>query len=135
MAILGAPKTADLRIDQKMIPQVGIAFFVEGTSRPVFSCSDREFVMGRKVGETHGTLLDLSPFGGYHLGVSRQHVLIRQVADGYEILDLASSNGTWLNDERLEPHKPHPLTNGAHLRLARMRFFVAYRSVVETKKT
>jgi pSer/pThr/pTyr-binding forkhead associated (FHA) protein len=115
-----------------MVPAGGIAFYVEGTSRPVFSCSDKEFVVGRKVGETAGPLLDLSPFGGYHLGLSRRHALIRKIGHGYEIMDLSSSIGTWLNDERLAPNKTYPLANGSQLRLARMRFFVAYRSVLET---
>ena len=132
MQIIHPTNTKELRIDQTMVPAGGIAFYVEGTSRPVFSCSDKEFVMGRKVGQTAGLLLDLAPFGGYHLGLSRRHALIRRIGEGYEIMDLSSSNGTWLNDERLEPNKAYPLASGSQLRLARMRFFVVYRTVLET---
>ena len=133
MYTISPTKTGELRLDEAMVPAGGIAFYVEGTSRPVFSCSQKEFVVGRKVGETSGPLLDLAPFGGYHLGLSRRHALIRKIGEGYEITDLGSSNGTWLNDERLEPNKRYPLASGSQLRLARMRFFVVYRPVLESK--
>ncbi|MGZ9225739.1 MAG: FHA domain-containing protein [Anaerolineales bacterium] len=133
MQTISPTKTAELEFDETMIPAVGIAFCVEGTSRPVFSSAEKEFVMGRKVGETSGPLIDLSPFGGYHLGISRRHALIRRIGEGYEIMDLSSSNGTWLNEEQLEPNKVYPLVNGSQLRLGRMRFFVIYRSVLETR--
>jgi pSer/pThr/pTyr-binding forkhead associated (FHA) protein len=78
-------------------------------------------------------MLDLSALGGYHLGLSRLHAIIRRAEHGYEIMDLGSSNGTWLNDERLIPHKPYPLTNASQIRLARMRLFVVFRPALETK--
>jgi hypothetical protein len=126
-------KTGDLLIDEAMVPVGAIAIYIEGTSRPIFSCSDDELVIGRKVDETSVGLLDLSVVGGYHLGLSRRHVKIRRAGNGYEIIDLASSNGTWLNDERLIPDRPYPLANGSQLRLARMRLFVVYRPILETK--
>jgi len=50
------------------------------------------------------------------------------------VLDLGSANGTWLNDERLLPYKSYPLASGSHLRLGRMRLFVLYRPLAETKQ-
>lgn len=122
-------KIGDLLIDDAMVPAGAIAIYMEGTHKPVFSCSDDEFVIGRKVDEASEGLLDLSTLGGYHLGLSRRHVKIRRSENGYEVIDLGSSNGTWLNDERLTPKQPYPLANGSQLRLARMRLFVAYRPV------
>jgi pSer/pThr/pTyr-binding forkhead associated (FHA) protein len=60
-------------------------------------------------------------------------VIIRQARNGYEVLDLGSVNGTWLNDERLAPHRSYPLASGSHLRLGRMQLLVLYQSAVETK--
>lgn len=116
------------------VPANGIAIYLESVTKPVFLSSDQEFVIGRKTGETSGKLLDLSPFGGYHLGVSRRHVLLRRTDAGYDAIDLASSNGTWLNDERLIPNLPYPVVSGSQLRLARMRFFVLFRTVAETRQ-
>jgi len=53
--------------------------------------------------------------------------------EGYEILDLDSANGTWLNNERLTPHKHYPLTSGSHLRLGGMHLFVLYLHMTETE--
>ncbi|HLO14408.1 MAG TPA: FHA domain-containing protein [Anaerolineales bacterium] len=135
MQIQGPEWTKELPIDKAPVPVGGIAVYVEDISKPVFLSSVKEFVIGRKVGgERTETLLDLSPLGGYHLGLSRRHVMIRRAEHGYEVIDLSSSNGTWLNNERLIPNKPYPLASGAKLRLGRMRFFVLYRSVAEAKQ-
>jgi pSer/pThr/pTyr-binding forkhead associated (FHA) protein len=53
---------------------------------------------------------------------------------GYEIVDLNSTNGTWVNGERLTPNQTYALSSGSQLRLGRMRFFVLYRSTVKTKQ-
>lgn len=112
------------------VPASGISFYVDGHSMPAYIDPEGEFVLGRKIGTTSESLLDLAPFGGYSLGLSRRHVAIRPTGNGYEVLDLGSVNGTWLNEERLTPHKPYPLPSGSHLRLGRMRILVLYRSIV-----
>ena len=117
-------------IDETTIPRSGIAVYVEGIASPAYIDSKGEFVIGRKVDKTTGPLeplLDLSPLGGFGLGISRRHAVIRRVEHGYEILDLGSVNGTWLNEERLVPHKTYPLTSGSHVRLGNMRLYVIYR--------
>jgi hypothetical protein len=114
------------------VPATGIAFYVDGHSMPAYIDSKEEFVLGRKVGTTTELLLDLAPFAGYSLGVSRRHVVIRWNEEGYEIRDLGSVNGTWLNEERLVPHQSNPLPSGSHLRLGRMRLLVLYQPSVET---
>ena len=114
-------------IDEVAVADGGIAVYVEGASHPVYVDSNEEFVIGRKAGTTSEDLFDLSPLGGYHLGISRRHVVIRRTQHEYEVLDLGSANGTWLNDERLVPHKSYPLASGSHLRLGNMRLFVLYR--------
>jgi pSer/pThr/pTyr-binding forkhead associated (FHA) protein len=60
-------------------------------------------------------------------------MLERQVKDGCEIINLDSTNGTWLNELRLVPNKPYPLTSGAQIRLGRMHLFTIYRDVVSKK--
>lgn len=124
----------DMDFDETAVPDGGIAIYVEGMPKPAYSESKGEFVIGRKVGTTSEALLDLAPLGGYHLGLSRRHAIIRRTEQGYEVLDLGSVNGTWLNDERLVPHKTYPLASGSHLRLGRMRLLVLYRPSLETKQ-
>ena len=133
---LGPESIRGWSIDEATIPHNGIAVYLEGMSNPAYIDSKGEFVIGRrgeKTAEVAEVLLDLSPLGGYGLGISRRHAVIRRAEHGYELLDLGSVNGTWLNDERLVPHKSYPLASGSHLRLGSMRFFVIYRPAVEGK--
>lgn len=118
-------------IDEAVVPDGGIAVYLEGVFNPSYVDTKGEFVIGRKVDDTAEDLFDLAPMGGYHLGLSRRHAVIRRVEHGYEVLDLGSVNGTWLNNERLTPHKPYPLPSGAHLRLGSMRLIVLYRQPAE----
>jgi hypothetical protein len=128
--------TEDVRTDHAAVPASGIAVYVAGVRTPAYIDTKGEFVIGRKVEKTSDlpeTMLDLSPLGGYGLGISRRHAVIRRVEQGYEVVDLGSVNGSWLNNERLVPHKSYPLASGAQLRLGSMRLFVLYRSSSEAK--
>jgi hypothetical protein len=113
-------------------PESGIAVYIDGESSPAYVDSTGSFVLGRKAGTTEGMLVDLAPFRGYSLGLSRRHVIIRRMTDGYEVMDLGSVNGTWLNEERLAPHKSYRLPSGSHLRLGRMNVVVLYRPFAPT---
>lgn len=134
MPALVPEKIRGWSVEETTIPISGLAVYIEGESTPAYIDSRGEFILGRKMGKTSQVLLDLSPFGAYHLGLSRQHAIIRLAAHGYEVLDLGSVNGTWLNDERLIPHKGYPLTSGSLLRLGRMRVLVLYRPFGNTKR-
>jgi hypothetical protein len=116
-------------VDENTIPERGIAFYIRGAREPAFIDARSEFVLGRKVGIASEGLLDLAPFGGYHLGLSRRHAVIRRIEHGYEVLDLGSVNGTWVNNERLVPHKSYTLASGSHLRIGSMQLFVCYRPI------
>ncbi len=110
--------------------------YLAGTSDPVFLSSEKEFVIGRKVEEegTTEAFLDLARSGGYQMGLSKRHAVIRRAEHGYEVIDLSSRNGTWLNEDQLIPDKPYPFASGSQLRLARLRLFVMYRPVLEAKQ-
>src|SRR5215510_1703727 len=98
MQALTPEQIREWSMDKAAVPDGGIAVYIEDGFNPVHIDSKGEFVLGRKVGTTSEGLLDLSPSGGYHLGVSRRHAVIRRREDRYEVLDLGSANGTWLND-------------------------------------
>ena len=118
-----------------LIPDGNIALYLAGTSDPIFVSSENEFVIGRKVGEAAvESFVDLAKWGGYQLGLSKRHVTIRRAENVYEVIDLSSSNGTWLNDVQLVPGKSYPIASGSHLRLAKMRLFVLYRPMMVPKQ-
>jgi pSer/pThr/pTyr-binding forkhead associated (FHA) protein len=64
--------------------------------------------------------VDLTPFGAKDLGVSRRHLRINRLRDSIRITDLGSSNGTFLNRDRLTPFVAYLLRNRAVLRLGKM---------------
>lgn len=133
MEALTPERIKEWSVDKAAVTDGGLAVYLEGEFNPIYNDSRTEFVIGRKVGTTSEGMLDLSPWGGYHLGLSRRHAIIRRTEHGYEVLDLGSVNGTWLNEERLVPHKSYPLSSGSHLRLGSMRLYVLYGRPAATK--
>jgi len=128
-------KITDSPIDDSLVPDDGIAIYAEGSLKPVYLQLDKELVLGRNGEEPcEGVLLDLSELGGYQAGISRRHAMIRRGENGCEIIDLASTNGSWLNDERLIPHKPVPLASGSQLRFGRLRVLVLHHCAFKKKK-
>ena len=63
------------------------------------------------------SVLDLVEVGGVGLGVSRRHALIRIDHSAFFVMDLDSTNGTFLNGRRLQPRNQHLLVSGDVLRL------------------
>ena len=64
-----------------------------------------------------GTVLNLSIYGAENYGVSRNHAVINREGDGLFIVDLNSTNGTYLNLERIPPDKPCAIKDGDTIRL------------------
>ena len=95
---------------------------VEGSPDPLVVKPSAETIFGRRDPAT-GAMpdVDLTPFAGYRMGVSRRHAAIR-FGDGQNLnlWDLGSSNGTYLNGERLNAHRPYRLHDGDELRLGQM---------------
>ena len=54
--------------------------------------------------------------------VSRHHCRIEARDGGFVVADLASTNGTWLNERQLPPHSPERLSDGDRLRVGRFAF-------------
>ena len=50
-------------------------------------------------------------------GVSRHHTRLQATSLGWEAVDLGGVNGTWLNEYRLRPEEPTPLSVGSVLRI------------------
>jgi hypothetical protein len=120
--------------DDLVIPAEGIALFLPGSTTPIAVRTEKEFIVGRAVKGMPEPLVDLTEFDGYVMGVSRQHALIRSTGSEYVLIDLQSSNGTWLNGQRIVPDKPYPLPSGTAVYLGRLRLFVLYQPPSSTKK-
>lgn len=99
------------------IPTGSIAIYIRGETKPIAVTAQGEFILGRHVTEGIDNIIDLTPYGGLEKGVSRKHAIIRKIDIGYEIVDLYSTNGTWVNEKRLLPNKAYVLDSGIHIRL------------------
>jgi hypothetical protein len=112
-----------------MIPEGGVAIYIASATMPYYLSIYKELILGRQVGVTVEALLDLTDLSAYNMGVSRRHATIRRVGSDFEVLDLASRNGTWLNAMRLIANKPYRFASGSLLRLAQMQLFIMYNIV------
>ena len=56
--------------------------------------------------------------------ISRVHMRIVEEWEDYYIEDLSSTNGTYLNGEKLQPHQPQQINIGDKIRLANLEFMV-----------
>lgn len=83
----------------------------------------KDIIIGRRDPQSDDVPdLDLSPYGAAELGVSRRHALIHRGEDTLTLVDLQSTNGTFLNGQRLLPHQPRVLRDGDEVRMGRFVF-------------
>ena len=83
-------------------------------SGQILPLADRsEFTVGRMAeGQPIVPDIDLSPYNAYANGVSRLHLAIKRINHKVVIVDLGSSNGTYLNGTRLSPYIEMPTNDG-----------------------
>ncbi len=128
----GAPvENVESFIDVALIPEDGVGVYVAGAFKAYYAHIYKELILGRQAEATLEAVLDLSDADAGNMGVSRRHAKIRRAESGFEVLDLASRNGTWLNVERLIPNKPYPFASGSQLYIGRMRLIIVYHTVLK----
>ncbi|MBZ0308080.1 MAG: FHA domain-containing protein, partial [Anaerolineae bacterium] len=67
-------------------------------------------ILGRRAPDTSFTpSIDLTPFGAAEKGVSRTHATIYRMGERLILVDLGSTNGTYLNGQRLCQGEEHTL--------------------------
>lgn len=70
--------------------------------------------------------VDLGPYEAGDKGVSRQHIRLKRKNILVYVIDLGSTNGTFLNGRRLVPHAERLLRNGDELQLGRLKVRVRF---------
>jgi hypothetical protein len=99
----------------------GFKIQVAGASAPAEFSGKSEYLLGRS-DPRHEVVpdMDLSPYGGQHLGVSRKHAVLVQTDTGFSIRDLGSTNGTIVNGKILGANESWPLRDGDEIRLGKL---------------
>jgi hypothetical protein len=82
---------------------------------------DEAIIIGRQSATEDGeSILDLTAFGGNEKGVSRRHAAIRRMKNSIVLVDLGSSNNSYINGQRLASHEPYILIEGDEIRLGNL---------------
>ena len=80
-----------------------------------------ELIVGRSDPQSNSYPdVDLGPYGGLDLGVSRRHFRMSRAGDQFYVEDLNSVNGTVVNGQRIPSHNLHPMRSGDQIALGKM---------------
>lgn len=82
-----------------------------------------DVIVGRKV-EGVNPDLDLTIYDTGLAGISRVHALIRPTEDQLQVSDLGSTNGTYLDGQRLRPGTTAALKDGSVLSFSKLHFML-----------
>jgi pSer/pThr/pTyr-binding forkhead associated (FHA) protein len=68
--------------------------------------------------------LDLTNFGGMEKGVSRRHAVLHRAGADYTLEDMGSTNGTYVNKKKIQPHAPQTIKAGDEVRFGKLSLAV-----------
>jgi pSer/pThr/pTyr-binding forkhead associated (FHA) protein len=94
---------------------------IVGTAEPVRIRLTRPFILGRVDRDEPTDIdVDLTPYKAVEKGVSRRHMKLELVKDTVSLTDLGSTNGTFLNGQRLQPFQSRIVRDGDEIRLGKL---------------
>lgn len=111
-----------------LLPHTDVTLLVRGIPEHIVVSDEKSVVLGRMDMGNKGIQpdLDLSPYGATMRGVSRIHARLYMQNRHLYIVDLHSTNGTYLAGKRLEADTPTRLSNGAEVLLGSLLVQVAF---------
>lgn len=87
----------------------------------------QDTIIGREDKQFHfRPTIDLSKFGGKLFGVSRRHATLNNRNGMLYITDHNTTNGTYVNNRRIEPEVPYVLTHGDTVNISRVRLTIRF---------
>jgi pSer/pThr/pTyr-binding forkhead associated (FHA) protein len=102
-------------------PARGITLYITSSPEPVRVQERARTVLGRL--DPQRRLypdIDLTAYGGVENGVSGLHATIQHNIDGVQIMDMGSTNGTYVNGRKLAPRQYYILKDGDTIRLGKL---------------
>lgn len=94
---------------------------VQKENRLIFDM-DRPMILGRMDPEQDVYPdIDLGPYNADEMGVSREHMVLKLDGDRIMAHDNGSSNGSLLNNERMEAQVDYPIRDGDEIQLGLMK--------------
>lgn len=96
-----------------------IYLHIAGAPEPVRTKLTRPLTMGRSDNDVDVDV-DLTPYKAAEKGVSRRHMLLELVQETVTLTDLGSTNGTFLNGQKLQPFQKRVVRDGDEIRLGKL---------------
>ena len=111
-------------------------FTLEIGDKQIFVTFETRLVIGRDFDHDEGMqVVDLGFYNAHRAGVSRRHAALQRNEQGQVVLiDLGSTNGTFLNDNQLEPGVGHPLSDGDTVHVANLELVIRFDSASDNGK-
>lgn len=110
-----------------------ILYFI-GSIDPVILPIARGYILGRAEEQgndtNNGGKIDLSHYGAGHKGVSRAHASLHITHTQVTLTDLGSTNGTYVNNQRLQPQQPIQVRSGDQIRLGELIGYIYFSKMV-----
>lgn len=89
-----------------------ITFVIRGVREQIALHKDMPLLIGRFHINNHVNLdLDLAPYGAERRGVSRIHARLDMIDNNLYIMDMGSTNGTYIAGSPIEPHTSYMVHN------------------------
>lgn len=86
----------------------------QGDETQLIKLSSDSFIIGRNE--------EAAQFTANWLGLSRSHIMITCLGNDYEVKDLGSKNGSFLNEESMIPHQNYRLNEGDCIKIVEKQF-------------
>jgi hypothetical protein len=108
-------------------PRRKLVIYLKGVDKPLTVEPDRPLLLGR--GSSAQGEIDLDQYDALTHGVSRKHAMLRPDAreDQLLLVDMGSTNGTFVNEEQLSPNLPYTVHDGDTIRLGRLVMHVYFK--------
>jgi hypothetical protein len=98
-----------------------IALMIAGAGAPIPLNLESQTVLGRYDADRRQQPdVDLTAYEAFEKGVSGLHAVIQHTTEGVQIVDMGSTNGTYVNGRRLIPDRHYILRDGDEIRLSRL---------------
>jgi hypothetical protein len=108
-------------------PDGHIAFYFIGTIEPLQLPVCKRYVLGRADADNGAeNKVDLDPYGAAHKGVSRAHAALEMRISEVTLTDLGSTNGTYLNNQPLQPRQTVGVRSGDQIRVGELIGYIYF---------
>jgi len=106
-------------IDSAQLGETKLSLKLTRSGERIIKNSQAELVVGRAHKQSTPDI-DLGPHNGAKAGVSRRHARFVQEKDSWFLEDLGSTNGTYLNGERISPNQKMVVKKGDKVRFGQI---------------